>query len=665
MPSPSSCVRCSRPLAVVSASGLCPECAATSAASVTADPTPLLSVAPGPDPAATATFGADRASFAPTASLLPPPETASAPADDRAGFPHPPAGYELIRRLGSGGMGVVYLARETASERLVAMKFLRSPGNQEALERFVTELRVLAKLDHPNVVRVFTPEFLRADPFFTMEYLPGGSLARAREGAPPLAPAEAVRLIRTIAGAVAWAHAREVIHRDLKPSNILLAADGTPKVADFGLAKRLDEVDPVTLASGALGTPGYMPPEQISSKNGEVGRWSDVYGLGATLYHLLTGRAPFVGPSPVEIVHQVLADPPARPRALRPDLPAALEGIVLKCLEKEPKDRYQTVAEFLADLDRYEAGQKPVAPPLTPLRRAKLWVRRHRVRVAVGALVAVLIAGAFALGAMYWAEPPAGVLRVEVDPWAEARNELAAGRAAVLVPEKGLPVRHTWRLRPTALGESPLKDDGSCYFEAIDSSVLELMDDPGIDSYTLTLNLMYHGSRPGTTTGQAGLVFGLVDHPDAGGRPLFRHYAVVMKDVTEGGGPASDSKVYVMDVPWNRQSDGLPLPNRSTFGFAEIPVLKQRPGPWRGIKVRVTPDSIRVWWQEKPGAKEELLAELVRADGNQFNQTLIGDPERGVRLRPVPPGWTSRRAIGIWAESASVSFKNVVISPNP
>ena len=146
-------------------------------------------------------------------------------------------------------MGEVYLAREGASERLVAMKFVRYPGDPGAFDRFLVELRVLAALEHPHIVRVLSSDFLRADPYFTMEHLTGGSLARATVGG-PLGVGEAVRLMRAVAGAVAAAHAQKVVHRDLKPANILLAADGTPKVADFGLAKRLDEVDPVTLASG-------------------------------------------------------------------------------------------------------------------------------------------------------------------------------------------------------------------------------------------------------------------------------------------------------------------------------------------------------------------------------------------------------------------------------
>ncbi len=651
-------------MAILSPDGLCLECAGTPN---TPDPTPFVPSDPLSG-APTASFGPDRGagreSFAPTGTFLPDAPTVTAPTADGLPLPTPPAGYEFLNRLGGGGMGVVYLAREQASQRLVAMKFLRHPGDQTSLDRFVTELRALAKLDHPNIVRVYGHDFLRADPYFTMEYAPGGPLSHAVKGAAP--PAEAVRLIRVVAGAIAAAHAGDVIHRDLKPSNILLTADGTPKVADFGLAKQLDHLDSVTRASGALGTPSYMPPEQISQKLGKIGPWSDVYGLGATLYHLLTGRAPFVSDTPEEIIQQVRARAPDRLRALNTAVPAALEAIVLRCLDKNPKDRYQSVTELIADLDRYEAGQRPVAPELTRARRAKLWVVGNRNWLAVTAGVLVLLAGAFVLGAAYWPvpKPPAVEARVEIDPWDAARKELAAGRSVTLVGAKGAPARHNWRVRPATLGESPL-NDGACYFESVDSSVLELFDDPGIDSYVLSMDVLYHGTRP-RGNGYVGPVFGITEPDGANGRTVFRHYAVVMKDVVNGSGaPARESAVRVMDVTWIRQPTGLPLPNVATFGWAEIPVLEQRPGPWRTIRVEVSPKAIRVWWADAPGAKPQLLADLTRADADRFAVARLPPRPGEVMHRAVPPGWTPRRPLGIWAESAAVAFKNVVISTNP
>jgi serine/threonine-protein kinase len=559
----------------------------------------------------------------------------------------------------------VYLAREQASERLVAMKFVRHPGNPEALERFLTELRVLARLDHPNVVRVLASDFLRADPYFTMEYLARGSLYQAVKDGGALPPAGAVKLVRAIAGALVATHAEKVIHRDLKPSNILLTPDGTPKVADFGLAKRLDEVDPITRTTGALGTPNYMPPEQISRKNGDIGPWSDVYGLGATLYHLLTGRAPFVGKAREEVIYQVLTDPPERPRALRPEIPPALEGIVVKCLEKDPKDRYRTVAELAADLDRYETGQKPLAPPLTRARRARRWAARNRLALAGALCVALLLVGAFALGAIYWPRQKSPDPPGPPDPLAEIRKELAEGREVVLVGETGEPRWHRWRLGAATLGRSPVEGDGSCYFQAIETALLELLDDPGIDRYTVSAQFRYLASAVPATDGVVGPYFGYTEPGGPAANAFCRYYAVVTKEVKAGQVPPAEARLRVRDMTWTRRAGGAPMPQARDFVVRPLPLLTSTPGPWRTVILEVAPERIRFRWKPEPDAEEQLLAELVRLDEHQFVVTTTAKPGRPPDKRDVPPNWSPRLPIGIWADRAAVAFRNVVITPNP
>lgn len=651
-------------MAILSPDGLCLACAGTPN---TPDPTPFvpsdpLSAAP------TASFGpglnAGRESFAPTNTFLPEAPTVTAPTADGLPLPTPPAGYEFLKRLGGGGMGVVYLAREQASQRLVAMKFLRHPGDQTALDRFVTELRALAKLDHPNIVRVYGHDFLRADPYFTMEYAPGGSLSRAVKGTAP--PAEAVRLIRVVAGAIAAAHAGDVIHRDLKPSNILLAADGTPKVADFGLAKQLDQLDSLTRASGALGTPSYMPPEQVSQKLGKIGPWSDVYGMGATLYHLLTGRAPFTGDSPDEIIQQVRADAPTRPRAANPAVPAALEAVVLRCLEKKPENRYQSVADFVADLDRYEAGQKPDAPELTRARRARLWAGAHRGALAVAAAVALLVGGAFVLGAAYWRAPgpadPTPAPVDPVDPRDEARRELVGGGPAPLLDARGYPRAHKWRLGTAALGPSPVEGDESVYFDAAGVALLEFIDDPGTDRYRLLFDVRYLGSRP-ASSGWAGVYVGLTE---PGGAAVARHYGIVLREVSaRTETPPNEARLKLIDVTWTRQPNSVPVPQVREFFTRELGACPDRVPPWRTLIVDVSPEALRFGWKPDPNGPEEPLAALVRTESGKFLLPHTARPNRPASTRDVPPGWGPRLSLGLCSLSSAVAFKNVRITPHP
>ncbi|MDW8244531.1 MAG: serine/threonine-protein kinase [Thermogemmata sp.] len=282
-------------------------------------------------------------------------------------LPPSPPGYQLLKRLGCGGMGDVFLAREYPTERLVALKMLRSFGNPNVAERFVAEVRALARLNHPNIVRVLATDFLRQQPFFTMEYIEGGTLADRLRQQGPIDPHEAARLIRTAAQAVHAAHCAQVLHRDLKPSNILLDAHGQPHISDFGLAKLLDRDDGLVTATGPLGTPSYMPPEQCSKRFGPVGPAADVYGLGATLYHMVVGRPPFSGSSTPEIIRHIEQTPPIRPRVIRPEIPLELEAIILKCLQKRPHDRYPTAAALAEDLERFLGSNPALSSPSHPV----------------------------------------------------------------------------------------------------------------------------------------------------------------------------------------------------------------------------------------------------------------------------------------------------------
>jgi tetratricopeptide (TPR) repeat protein len=299
-----------------------------------------------------------------------------------------PTGYELIEPLGHGGMGVVYKALQRALGRVVALKQIAAglDAEPDEITRFQTEAEAAARLKHPNIVAVFDVGEQHGMPYLAMELVEGGSLAdRLKAGSMP--PREAAHLVTTLARAVQHAHDSGVIHRDLKPANVLVAPDGAPKIADFGLAKRLDVSAAQTGSGALLGTPQYMAPEQAAGRH--AGPAVDIYALGVVLYECLTGRPPFQAATPLEALDQVRSMDPPPPSGLRPGLPRDLETICVKCLEKEPRRRYPSAAALADDLARFLRGEPIAARPIGPGERLAKWVKRRPYQAALAALAAL------------------------------------------------------------------------------------------------------------------------------------------------------------------------------------------------------------------------------------------------------------------------------------
>jgi len=251
-------------------------------------------------------------------------------------------------------MGVVYRARQTSLERIVALKMiLAGPfASKQIIQRFRGEVTAAALLQHPNIVAIHDVGIHDGQHFFSMDYVEGQNLSQI-VGNRPLPPAKAARYIKLIAEAIHYAHQQGVLHRDLKPSNVLIDSNDQPRITDFGLAKRLDGDSSLTMTGQMLGSPNFMPPEQASSERGKVGRPSDVYGLGAILYHLLTARPPFQAESFESVINQVLNSEPVSPRLLNSSVPPDLETICVKCLQKEPSRRYQSAQELADELNLF------------------------------------------------------------------------------------------------------------------------------------------------------------------------------------------------------------------------------------------------------------------------------------------------------------------------
>ncbi len=301
--------------------------------------------------------------------------------------------YEILDRLGHGGVGVVYRARHRRLGRLVAIKFLQAGpyASPRLRERFRIEADVLAKLHHPHIVQIIDAGDAGGSPYLVFELIFGTSL-RQRLQSKRMSPHTAAKLVEILAQAVQYAHERGVIHRDLKPANVLLTEDDSPRIADFGLAKQLIDAPDLTRTGDVLGTPSYMAPEQLDGL--AVGPPADVYALGAVLYETLTGQPPFVGDSTAAVLQAVRGRDPVPPRRIRPHVPRDLQSICLKCLEKQPGSRYSSALELAADLNRFLNKKTTLARPKGVARQSAQWVARHP---AAATLVAITVAAVGAL----------------------------------------------------------------------------------------------------------------------------------------------------------------------------------------------------------------------------------------------------------------------------
>jgi serine/threonine protein kinase len=309
-------------------------------------------------------------------------ETATFPLQESAGDPTVPAvtlirGYEILEELGRGGMGVVYKARQISLKRIVALKMILAGAHAspQDLARFRREAEAVAQLQHPNIVQIHEVGEQDGCPFFSLEFVDGGSLAQRLTGTPQPASWSA-GLIETVARAVHVAHQRGIVHRDIKPGNVLLTAAGVAKITDFGLAKRLQDESVHTRTGSIMGTPGYMAPEQAEGKKA-VGPPADIYALGAILYECLTGRPPFMGLTPLDTLLQVVSDEPALVRKLQPKCPRDLETICMKCLEMSPARRYPSAEALADDLRCFQAGEPVLARPVGKIEHGWRWCRRN------------------------------------------------------------------------------------------------------------------------------------------------------------------------------------------------------------------------------------------------------------------------------------------------
>jgi hypothetical protein len=549
-------------------------------------------------------------------------------------------GYEVLGKLGQGGMGVVYKALQIGLNRVVALKMILagSHAGPAALARFRTEGEAVARMQHLNVVQIHEVGEHEGLPFFSLEFCPGGSLADKLVRA-PLPHREAAQLVETLARAIHAAHGKGIIHRDLKPSNVLFAEDGTPRIADFGLARKLDE-DSQTWSGVILGTPSYMAPEQAEGKN-DVSPAADVYGLGAILYACLTGKPPFKGKSSPETLEQVRAGEPVAPSRLRPGLPVELELVCLKCLEKDPARRYESAEALADDLSAWlhDRPMRVRAPGV--LRRMVRSIRRRPALRAAALLAALLSSGALAAWAIY--DPDRPVNRIE--------SKLARETAQTLIDESGRPAwSNVVAGRKTALLAQSA--DGTFFVETWSLALVELVRDPQQTSFRLRAEVRHDEVRP---PGEVGIYLA---HRKYETPPRGSHHFVQLSFNDVGGGPAEH--VRLVSTFYREGDKKLGQEHRATGVMWPLKPMGLGNTTWRRLALEVRKSSLRAFWD---GALIGNWSIRRIVERNLLAQQSISKMDAEDVLAGLRSDFAPRGGVGLYVKIGSASFRRVAIEP--
>lgn len=687
MPSSRSCAHCLVELPEQFPGNACPYCGTQLPADTSIESS---EVAPAP-PRVIALDASTRTSPSVREAVQ---ETATLPAEraprDRQSLNKRPvpvfSKYALQRVIGSGGMGLVYQGIQKHTQRQVAVKVIQQLGllDKSHRLRFERETLALGKLSHPCIVTVFDGGEENDTPFLAMEYLSGGTLAERIRKEKQLPVQDAVSIVAAVSEAVAAAHDAGILHRDIKPSNILLTQDGTPKIADFGLAKLLYEAnDSLTHTGAIVGTPSYMAPEQLDLGGDSITHLADVYSLGATLFHALTGQPPFDAGSPMATAMRVRGAPIPTLSEHISDICPVLDAIVAKAMERYPGDRYPDAQTLAKDLRAWLAGTPTLARPKSFWQRQYHWLRRHSGKVAAAVLIPLCIAGALGIKQQAEARQREADAKAqqEADPLWQLEQRLERGERVQLIGPSGSPAYAKLRY---GLGNyySDISNDGSFAVSAINSStLLELVPDPKCDHYRFGLDFRHNGRE--VEKGEVGLYIGYHAEPIRLGE-----HADVIPHLIELR--YSDFWLMPPEFAQARQRQGL-LPTDAIYWPASMfpedvtspqahmqyrrfprPPANTQPAPWRHIQLEVSHQGVIVSWADDAQQHDENqlplnLREVLRIPVEQIHQATLYQneqlarviPKSGIELQP----WHPRRGLGLYVRDTSASYRNVYIEP--
>jgi serine/threonine-protein kinase len=588
-------------------------------------------------------------------TTVPNRERAASPVEVAAGATEGSSGYEILGVLGRGGMGIVYRARDRALNRVVALKTVRSGALcGPEVDRFYREARAVARLQHPNIIPIYAIDQFDGSPCYTMPLVTGGNLAQQQQrDHGPVSPREAVVLLEKVARAVQAAHEQGIVHRDLKPANILLDGRGEPLVVDFGLAKLADAGGGPTRTGDVLGTPGYMAPEQVAGRPDLIGPATDVWALGVILYELLTGRRPFQG-SALSLGPQIVAADPPSPCSIKNDLPRELDAITLKCLEKEPAQRYESAAALADDLARWLRSE-PVSVQPQRWRRARGALRRAWSRLSP--MPAALLALALTCGAVASIMPapvPMNDPRTTPPPapsmdqaLAVIYRQLDSGLSVPLIDNIG---RHRWHRWITPGDRPPLRPPewGFCAFPAVETTLLELCPNPRWDRYLFSVEVQYARY---SLVSRAGLYVAGAQSKTALGRlHQFVSFRLTAHSATVGSALLAAER-YQQAHPGSAE-----ISNRVNLGARKVSLNSFR--EWHALSIAVSPAALEARY-------DGVLVKKVSR--KQLDKTLEFQDRELRKLVPnlQPAIFQVRGSLGLYVSDGRAQFRNAILKPLP